>query len=182
MLVLTNKKKIGDEIMKLSNSQEEYLKTIYLLECGNNKIRVTDIAKRLDITKPSVSKALNIIKDLELIEYETYGEIKLTAKAKKIAKDILKKQDLIEMFLIGILGVEEESAKQEAVLIKSTISKETEEKLYTYIRDLFEFKNTACRCDFSHDIERCKECSTTKIRNKLNNNKEWVKSLKDGRK
>lgn len=44
--------------MKLTNSQEEYLKIIYILENSNQKARVTDIAKRLQITKPSVTKQL----------------------------------------------------------------------------------------------------------------------------
>ena len=44
--------------MKLTDSQEEYLKTIYLLEKNNKKVRVTDIANRLKITKPSVNLSL----------------------------------------------------------------------------------------------------------------------------
>ena len=59
-------------MIKLTNSQEEYLKTIYILEKSNQKIRVTDIAKKLKITKPSVSKAINVLKDLTLINYKTY--------------------------------------------------------------------------------------------------------------
>ena len=46
--------------MKISSSQEEYLKTIYLLEKNNKKVRVTDIAERLKITKPSVNKGIII--------------------------------------------------------------------------------------------------------------------------
>ena len=47
-------------IMQLTNSQEEYLKTIYLLEKNKQKVRVTDIAQKMNITKPSVNKALRI--------------------------------------------------------------------------------------------------------------------------
>ena len=54
--------------MKLTNSQEEYLKTIYILENSNKKIRVTDIAKKLNITKPSVNRAIKILKEMNLIE------------------------------------------------------------------------------------------------------------------
>ena len=49
--------------MKLTDSQEEYLKTIYMLEKSKPKIRVTDIANRLKITKPSVNKAIKNLKD-----------------------------------------------------------------------------------------------------------------------
>ena len=58
--------------MKLTDSQEEYLKTIYMLEKSKPKIRVTDIANRLKITKPSVNKAIKNLKDLGLICYEAY--------------------------------------------------------------------------------------------------------------
>ena len=56
--------------MKLTNSQEEYLKTIYLLEKNNKKVRVTDIAKKLKITKPSVNKGINVLKEIGLVNYE----------------------------------------------------------------------------------------------------------------
>ena len=64
--------------MKLTNSQEEYLKVIYILEKSTGKSRVTDIAKKLKITKPSVNRAIKSLRDLDLIEYEVYGEINLT--------------------------------------------------------------------------------------------------------
>ncbi len=168
--------------MKLTVSQEEYLKTIYLLEYVNNKIRVTDIAKKMNITKPSVNKAINVLKEMELINYEIYGNITLTPKAKKIAKEILKKQDLVEMFLVGFLEVEEEQAKQDASLMKSSISKETEEKLCKYIIDLLEYRNIGCKCNYQEGEDKCKKCTNTKIRNKLKDNKEWSKSLDYGRK
>ena len=85
-------------MIKLTNSQEEYLKTIYILEKSNQKIRVTDIAKKLKITKPSVSKAINVLKDLKLINYKTYGEISLTKEGEENAKEIIKKHDILKMF------------------------------------------------------------------------------------
>ncbi len=78
--------------MKLTNSQEEYLKTIYILENSNKKIRVTDIAKKLNITKPSVNRAIKMLKEINLIEYEAYGDILLTNEGKQYAKEILKKK------------------------------------------------------------------------------------------
>ena len=89
--------------MKLTDSQEEYLKTIYLLEKNNEKVRVTDIANRLKITKPSVNKAIKILKEIGLINYETYGDISLTAEGEKQPKNIIKRQDILEMFLEEVL-------------------------------------------------------------------------------
>ena len=52
--------------MKLTESQEEYWKTIYLLEKNSEKVRVTDIADKLKITKPSVNKAMKNLKEIIL--------------------------------------------------------------------------------------------------------------------
>ena len=64
--------------MQLTNSLEEYLKTIYILKNTEDQIRVTDIANKLNCTKPSVNRALNNLKQNNLINYEAYGKIELT--------------------------------------------------------------------------------------------------------
>lgn len=72
--------------MNLTVSQEEYLKTIYILSKTEKEIRVTDIAKKLGITKPSVNRAIKGLKTLNLLNYETYGNISLTAEGEKYHK------------------------------------------------------------------------------------------------
>ena len=84
--------------MKLTNSQEEYIKTIYILSKTEKEIRVTDIAKRLGITKPSVNRAIKNLKDLNLLNYQTYGEIKLTKEGEIQAQEILKKEDIVKKY------------------------------------------------------------------------------------
>lgn len=64
--------------MKLSNVQEEYLKTIYSLSKKNSQVRVTDIAKILNKTKPTVNYAINVLKEEGFVNYEVYGNISLT--------------------------------------------------------------------------------------------------------
>ena len=64
--------------MKLTESQEEYLKTIYILSKNNKKVRVTDIANKLAFKKPSVNKGGNALKELGLLNYEAKKNIKLT--------------------------------------------------------------------------------------------------------
>ena len=62
----------------ISKALEEYLKTMYILKKQNGNIRVTDIAEKMECTKPSVNKAINNLKEKELINYETYWTILLT--------------------------------------------------------------------------------------------------------
>ena len=70
----------------ISKSLEEYLKTMYILKKQNGNIRVTDIANRMNCTKPSVNKAIYNLKDNKLLNYESYGTIELTEERRKLSK------------------------------------------------------------------------------------------------
>lgn len=151
--------------MELTSSQEEYLKTIYIIQKNNEKVRVTDIAVKLKITKPSVNKAINTLKDLKLINYETYGDITLTEQGEFKAKEIIKKQDILEMFLVEVLDVERENAIEEAKAMKHAMSKKTMEKLDEYIGKVLNLGDLDCGYDVNN--EKCKNCEKVKVRNRL---------------
>ena len=143
--------------MKLTESQEEYLKTMYILKQQNGNIRVTDIAKKMNCTKPSVNKAMKNLKEMELIKYQTYGNIELTKTAEEIAKKVLKKQDIIEIFLKEILEVDESQAIEEAKAMKYAISEETEQKLDNYISKILNLGDL--KCGYNSDNEKCRKCA-----------------------
>ena len=151
--------------MKLTNSQEEYLKTIYLLEKNKQKVRVTDIAKKMNITKPSVNKALKVLKELHLINYEVYGDINLTEEGQEQAKEIIKKQDILETFLIGILEIEKEQAQEEAKAIKYAMSKESIDKLDSYISKILDLGDL--KCGYDKNNEKCRSCIKITARERL---------------
>ena len=133
--------------MNLTVSQEEYLKTIYILSKTEKEIRVTDIAKKLGITKPSVNRAIKGLKTLNLLNYETYGNISLTAEGEKISQEILRKEDLLKLFLINVLGVEKDKATKEANAMKHAISEETEQKMEEYVNKILELGKLDCDYD-----------------------------------
>lgn len=162
MLAQANKK--GGN-MNLTISQEEYLKTIYILSKTEKEIRVTDIAKKLEITKPSVNRAIKGLKTLNLLNYETYGNISLTKEGQKISQEILKKEDLLKLFLINVLGVEKEKATKEANAMKHAISEETEQKMEEYVNKILELGNLDC--DYDENNEKCKNCIKITIKNRL---------------
>lgn len=151
--------------MKLTNSQEEYLKTIYLLEKSKQKVRVTDIAIKLEITKPSVNKAIHLLKDMELINYKAYGNITLTKKGERIAIEILKKQDILTMFLVEILGITKQQAEEEAIAMKHTISEQTIQKLNQYATQIMNLGDLTCGYD--QNSEKCRNCIKIKAKNKM---------------
>ena len=62
----------------ITKALEEYLKTMYVLKKQNGNIRVTDVAEKMNCSKPSVNKAINNLKHEKLVNYESYGTIELT--------------------------------------------------------------------------------------------------------
>lgn len=140
----------------ISKSLEEYLKTMYVLKKQNGNIRVTDVANKMNCTKPSVNKALNNLKEEKLINYETYGTIELTVEGEDLAKKILEAYDIVYVFLKDVLNLEEEQAKAEAERIKSTIADETINKLAKYVHQVLGLSNLNCNYDINN--EQCRSC------------------------
>ena len=140
----------------VSKSLEEYLKTMYLLKKQNGNIRVTDIANKMECTKPSVNKALNNLKEEELVHYETYGTIELTEKGENLAKKILEAYDIIYVFLKEVLNLNEEQAEAEAEKIKSVANDETINKLAKYVHQDLGLSNLNCNYDINK--EKCRSC------------------------
>ncbi len=151
--------------MNLTVSQEEYLKTIYILSKTEKEIRVTDIAKKLEITKPSVNRAIKSLKNLNLLNYETYGNINLTKEGEKVSQEIIKKEDLLKLFLINVLGVEKDKATKEANAMKHALSEETEQKMEEYVNKILELEDLDC--DYDENNEKCKNCIKITIKNRL---------------
>ena len=151
----------------ISKALEEYLKTMYVLKKQNGNIRVTDIANKMQCTKPSVNKALNNLKEEKLINYETYGAIELTEKGEDLAKKILEAYDIIYIFFKDVLNLEDDIAKKEAEKVKSSIDDETINKLAKYVHKVLGLRNLNCNYDINK--EKCRSCikRTTKINNIL---------------
>lgn len=141
----------------ISKAQEEYLKTMYVLKKQNGNIRVTDVAIKMDCTKPSVNKALNILKENGLINYEIYGTIELTKEGENLAKKILEAYDIVYLFLKDVLNLEEENAKVEAEKIKTNLSDNTINKLAKYVHSQLGLNSLDCNYDINK--EKCRICA-----------------------
>lgn len=123
-----------EETTRLSASLEDYLKELYLLNLEGQEVRITDIARSLGISKPSVNRAMNTLKELELLEHEHYGKITLTDAGRDTAKNILDTNKIVYRFLTEILDVDEQTALAEADLMEHDISKGTRKKLKKFIK------------------------------------------------
>lgn len=140
----------------VTKSLEEYLKTMYILKKQNGNIRVTDIANKMSCSKASVNKALNNLKQNNLIYYETYGPIELTTLGIDLAKKILEAYDIVYIFFKDVLNLDKEKAKSEAEKIKSMLDDDTLNKLARYVHKTLDLNNLDCCYDLNK--EKCRSC------------------------
>ncbi len=141
----------------ISKSLEEYLKTMYVLNKQNGRVRVTDIAEKMNCTKASVNKAVHNLKDNGILNYEAYGTIELTQNGENLAKKILEAYDIVYLFLKDVLNLDAANAQKEAEKIKSVIADDTINKLAKYVHKVLDLNELDC--DFDINKEKCRCCA-----------------------
>ena len=109
----------------ISSSSQDYLEAILELSEGNEGVRVTDIANKLGIKKASVTQAINILAEEDLVSKERYGPIYLTEKGEKEAERVKIMHSLLKYFFEKILGVPAEPADNDACRIEHSLSRDT---------------------------------------------------------
>ncbi len=116
-------------MIKLQESGENYLETILVLKNKNGNVRSIDIANELGYTKPSISRAMTILKNADYITIDdTTGYITLTNTGYNIAKAMYERHQILSTYLIS-LGVSPETATRDACRIEHVISEETFERI-----------------------------------------------------
>jgi Mn-dependent DtxR family transcriptional regulator len=110
-------------------SGENYLETILVLREKQDVVRSIDVANELGYTKPSVSRAVKLLKEQGYILVQTNGAIELTKKGLEMANQIYERHLTITKFFVGVLGVDPETAEKDACRIEHIISPETFEKI-----------------------------------------------------
>ena len=114
--------------MKIKESAENYLETIYMLQVKNGQVRSIDIATELGYSKPSISYAMKRFREDGYIIMDKSSLITLTEKGQEIAERMYERHRILSKYLIS-LGVGEESAMEDACRIEHVISAETFEKI-----------------------------------------------------
>ena len=110
--------------MALQESGEMYLETIYVLSQKSNNVRGVDIGEYMGYSKPSVSRALGLLKEEGLVKKDPDGFIKLTEAGKILAKRIYERHTVLSRMLINI-GVDEKTATEDACRMEHYISDTT---------------------------------------------------------
>lgn len=119
--------------LPVTSSLQDYLEVILNLLQEKKIARVTDIADRLNIAKPSVIQALTVLKEKGLIRQDRYGPVELTEEGRRYALKIRHRHKIIYGFLTQVLGVSPRVAEEDACLIEHDLSAETFEKLLDYL-------------------------------------------------
>ncbi len=128
----------------LSPHMEDYIEAIAILSENNRVVRVKDIAALLKIKMPSVTSALNKLKELGLIDYEKYGYIELTEHGIIISGRVLSRHLCLKEFFSKVLNIPENVSETEACKIEHHITPETCKrihKLLIYINSDESIKN-----------------------------------------
>ncbi len=112
----------------LTKSIEDYLETIFLLEKESSSVKSVDIANHLNVSKPGVNKAMNILISMNYIQKPDYGNVTLTDEGRKVASSIYQRHCILKNFLLYI-GVDEKTADEDCCKLEHVVSDITLKKL-----------------------------------------------------
>ena len=107
--------------MKLQESGEMYLETILILSQQKESVRAIDISEYMHYSKPSVSRAMSILRTNKYIDISPAGHISLTNSGREIAEKIYERHQVLSQILMS-LGVDEETATEDACRMEHVIS------------------------------------------------------------
>ena len=123
---------------RINESSENYLESILILEQRNPSVRMSDIAAMLHVSKPSVNKAMGVLKDAGYIHQEIYGTIHLTESGRQYAEKVYSRHILFKRFLTEVLEVDEPTAEEDACHMEHCVSHETMDKLRIFLTEALE--------------------------------------------
>ena len=119
--------------MKIQESAENYLEAIHVLTLQNGQVRSIDVAHYTGFSKPSISRAVGLLRDNGYVSIDQNGLLSLTEAGLKIAETIYERHTVLTDLLTK-LGVSPETAAEDACRIEHVISAETFDKLKEHVR------------------------------------------------
>lgn len=120
--------------MHIQESGEMYLETILILSQKSEIVRSLDVAEYMGFSKPSVSRAVGLLKEGGYLLVAENGYLTLTEKGREVAEKIYERHTTLTAILVQ-LGVSEETAAEDACKIEHVISDETFEVIKKHIKN-----------------------------------------------
>lgn len=121
--------------MHIQESGEMYLESIFVLSKQKGSVRAIDVGEYLGYSKPSVSRAMGLLKNGGFITVDKDGSIKLTQEGHAIAQKIYDRHTLLSALLIR-LGVDPETAAEDACRMEHAISDVSYEAIKAFVEAL----------------------------------------------
>jgi Mn-dependent DtxR family transcriptional regulator len=121
--------------MHLQESGEMYLETIYVLSKQKSSVRAVDVGEYMGYSKPSVSRAVGLLKKGGFVEAGEDGSLILTDHGREVAQSMYERHTLLSNLLIR-LGVDPKIAAEDACKIEHVISNDSFQAIKTYIENL----------------------------------------------
>lgn len=121
----------------IAESGENYLETILIIKERNEDglVRAVDVANELGFSKPSVSRALGMLKERGLIKIAQSGAILFTPDGRALAEHVFERHQLLTVFLQNIANVPADIAEHDACRIEHVISDETMSGIRVYLEN-----------------------------------------------
>ena len=119
--------------MHIQESGEMYLETIFVLLKKKNLVRSVDVAEHMGYSKPSISRAMGLLKKGNFIEIAPDGAITLTDAGVQVAEKIYERHTLLTRLLVQ-LGVSPETAAEDACKLEHAISDESFEAIKKHVQ------------------------------------------------
>ena len=117
----------------LTPNMEMYLKTIFEIDNAGDRARVKAIAERLGVTMPSVSGAVENLQKRGLVQHTPYGDVRLTTKGRRVAREVKERNDTIYRFLFEVLHIPETIASRDACVLEHVVSPKTLQRLSAFL-------------------------------------------------
>ena len=121
----------------MQESGENYLETILVLHKKNGYVRSIDVANYLGVTKPSVSRAMSLLRENGYVQVDADGGLVLTEAGLAIARRVYDRHRLLTEFFVR-LGVDPEVAARDACRVEHDLSEQTFSKLVEHAQKKFE--------------------------------------------
>ena len=113
----------------LTDSIQDYLKTIYKLQEGEARVSITALAREQGIAAGSASEMVKKLAALDLVDHAPYKGVRLTAAGERVAVEVIRHHRLLELYLAETLGLDVEDVHDEADRLEHVISEELEERI-----------------------------------------------------
>ncbi len=150
----------------LSASLEDYLEAILLITKTKGAARSKDISKHLSVKGPSVTGALRLLAEKDLVHYAPYDVVTLTAQGRAVAENIVKRHEALHSFLFEVLQLDEQTAESTACQLEHAISESVLERLVRFVQFVKDcprggnnwVNGFAHNCDSGASYDVCEPC------------------------